>query len=333
MADLQVEPTVGIPLIVIQLDRQAIARYGLQVEGVADLVETALNGVEVTDVWEREKTTSVLIRLPEQYRRGAEAIENLLVDTPSGQRVPLSQIARIRRSEGPQTIFRERLMRRKVILCNVVGRDVGSFVEEAKGRIAAQVALPPGYHLTFGGQFESQQKTTRQLLWLMLVVGWSVLVVLFGSLGSLRQALLLLLNVPMTVSGGLAALYLTGQTLNVSSLVGFIALFGIAIQNGVVLVGKINDIRGRGTGLHESVMQGSLSRFRPILMTELILILGVLPLAWGTRTGAEIHRPLAIVYIGGFVVAIFFEQIILPVLYELVCGSQERSATAADATA
>ncbi|MGI6414149.1 MAG: efflux RND transporter permease subunit [Thermoguttaceae bacterium] len=317
VADLQVEHTAGIPLIVIKLDREALARYGLKVENVADLVETALNGVEVTDVWEAEKTTSVLLRLPEKYRRGVEAIENLLVDTPSGQRVPLSQIAHIERGEGPQTIFRERLMRRKVILCNVVGRDVGSFVAEAKKKIEAEVSLPEGYHFAFGGQFESQQKTTRQLLWMMLIVGLSVLVVLFASLGSLRQALLLLLNVPMTVSGGLVALYLAKQTLNVSSLVGFIALFGIAIQNGVVLVGKINDIRKGGKGLHEAVLEGSISRFRPILMTELILILGVLPLALGTTTGSEIHRPLAIVYIGGFVVAIFFEQIVLPILYEM----------------
>ena len=317
VADLQVEHTAGIPLIVIKLDREALGRFGLKVEEVADLVETALNGVEVTDVWEAEKTTSVLVRLPEQYRRDVEAIENLLVDTPANQRVPLSQIADIDRGEGPQTIFRERLMRRKVILCNVVGRDVVRFVADARKAIEAEVSLPEGYHFVFGGQFESQQKTARQLRWMMLIVGLSVLVVLFASLGSLRQALILLLNVPMTVSGGLVALYLANQTLNVSSLVGFIALFGIAIQNGVVLVGKINDLRKSGKSLHEAVIAGSLSRFRPILMTELILILGVLPLALGTSTGSEIHRPLAIVYIGGFIVAIFFEQIVLPILYEM----------------
>jgi len=320
VADLQVEHTVGIPLIVVKLDREALARYGLKVDEVAELVETALNGVEVTDVWEAERTTTVLVRLPEEYRRGVEVIENLLVDAPNGQRVPLSQIAHIDRSEGPQTIFRERLMRRKVILCNVVGRDVGSFVEEAKKTIESEVELPDGYYVAFGGQFESQQRTTQQLMWMMVVVGFSVLVVLFATLGSLRQSLLLLLNVPMTVSGGLVALYLTDQTLNVSSLIGFIALFGIAIQNGVVLVGKINDMRRGGQPLHDAVIQGALSRFRPILMTELILILGVLPLAVSHSMGSEIHRPLAIVYIGGFIVAIFFEQIVLPILYEMFGG-------------
>jgi len=145
-------------------------------------------------------------------------------------------------------------------------------------------------------------------MWTMLVVALGVLVVLFASLGSLRQSLVLLLNVPMTAAGGILALYWTGQTLNVSSVIGFIALFGIALQNGVVLVGKINDLRRGGIPLHEAVIEGSTYRFRPILMTELVLILGVLPLALGTTTGSEIHRPLAVVYIGGFVAAIFFEQ-------------------------
>jgi cobalt-zinc-cadmium resistance protein CzcA len=317
IADLQIEQTTGIPLALVRLDREALARYGIKVEDVADIIETALNGVEATDVWEAERMTAVLVRLPLKYRRDPETIQNLLVDTPSGSRVPLSQIARIDRSEGPQTIFRENLMRRKIILCNVVGRDIGHFVREARQAIAQRVSLPQGYFVTFGGQFETQQRTMRQLRWMMLVVALSVVVMLFASLGSLRQSLLLLLNVPMTVAGGVIALFLAGQTVNVSSVIGFIALFGIALQNGVILVAKINDLRKQGVELHEAVVQGAVRRFRPILMTELILILGVLPLALGKTSGSEIHRPLAVVYIGGFVVAIFFEQIVLPILYEL----------------
>ena len=324
IADLQIEQTAGIPEILIRLEREALARYGIKVEEVANLIETALNGVEVTDVWEADRITSVLLRLPEEYRQDEETVQNLLVDTPSGQRVPLSQIARVDRGEGPQTIFRENLMRRKVLLCNVVGRDVGGFVEEAKEKIARSVSLPKGCYFTFGGQFESQQRTARQLVWMMLIVALAVLVVLFASLHSFRQSLLLLLNVPMTVAGGLVALYLAGQTLNVSSLIGFVALFGIALQNGIVLVGTINDLRKRGAAMHEAVVQGAVKRFRPILMTELILILGVLPLALGTRSGSEIHRPLALVYIGGFLVAIFFVQIVFPILYEWTCGERRR---------
>jgi len=328
IADLQIEQTTGIPQDLIRLDRQALARHGIKVEEVADLIETALNGVEVTDVREADRVTSVLLRLPEQYRQDVEMIRNLLVDTPSGTRIPLSQLADIRRGEGPQTIFRENLVRRKVILCNVVGRDLGGFVQETRERIEEAKLVPQGYSVKFGGQFESQQRTMKQLTWMMLIVALSVLVVLFASLGSLRQSLLLLLNVPMTVSGGIMALYLAGQTLNVSSVIGFIALFGIALQNGVVLVGKINDLRRNGKELHEAVIEGAVNRFRPILMTELILILGVLPLALGRTSGSEIHRPLAVVYIGGFIVAIFFEQIVLPILYELFARlGKERFAT------
>ena len=317
IADLQVEQTTGIPLVVVELRRDRLARHGLSVADVADLVETALNGVEVTDVIEPDRMTSVLLRLPEKYRSDDEEIKDLRIDTPSGQVVTLSDVAFIRREDGPQTIFRENLLRRKIILCNVVGTDIGRFVEEATAEINRQVKFDPGYFFEFGGQFEAQQRTQKQLMWMMLVVGLSVLVVLFASLGSFRQSVLLLLNIPMTLSGGILALYLTGQTLNVSSLIGFIALFGIALQNGVILVGKINDLRKQGVELHEAVIQGSVRRFRPILMTELILILGVLPLALGTTSGSEMHRPLAVVYIGGFVVAIFFEQIVLPILYEM----------------
>lgn len=317
IADLQVEQTTGIPLVLIRLDRAALARHGIKVQEVADVIETALNGVEVTDVLETDRMTPVFLRLPDKYRQDVETIQGLLVDTPTGHRIPLAQLASIDRSEGPQTIFREHLMRRKTIVCNVVGRDVGRFVAEAEAEIARSVDMPTGYLVDFGGEYESQQRTMQQLMWTMLVVALGVLVVLFASLGSLRQSLLLLVNVPMTAAGGILALYWTGQTLNVSSVIGFIALFGIALQNGVVLVGKINDLRRDGMPLHEAVIAGSTYRFRPILMTELVLILGVLPLALGQTTGSEIHRPLAVVYIGGFVAAIFFEQIVLPILYEL----------------
>jgi len=317
--DLQVEQTSGIPLRVITLKREELARHGIKVDEVADVIETALGGVEVTDVTEVDRMTAVLLRLPEKYRQDVDAVKNLLVDTPSGHRVPLDQIADIDpTATGPQTIFRENRSRRKTILLNVVGRDVGGFVEEATAKINASglFSMGDGYSFKFGGEFESQQRTMQQLKWMMLIVGLSVLVVLFASLHSIRQSLLLLLNIPMTLAGGIIALYLTKQTLNVSSVIGFIALFGIALQNGVVLVGKINDLRSNGVELHDAVIQGAAYRFRPILMTELILILGVLPLALGTTAGSELHRPLAVVYIGGFVVAIFFEQIVLPILYE-----------------
>jgi cobalt-zinc-cadmium resistance protein CzcA len=259
VSDLQVEQTAGVPQLLIRLNRQKIARFGIRVGDLAD----------------------------------------------------------ISRSEGPQTIFRENMMRRKIILCNVTGRDIGGFVAEAQAEIEKSVSLPAGYFVTFGGQFESQQRSMRQLTILMMIVAIVVFVILFSSLGSIRQSFLILINVPMTFAGGIIALFIFGQTLNVSSLIGLIALFGIALQNGIILIGKINSLRKEGVPLHEAVFRGSVIRFRPILMTELILILGVLPLILGSTSGAELHKPLAFVYIGGFLVAIFFEQIVLPVLYEV----------------
>ena len=316
VADLQIEQTTGIPQLVVRLDRGKLARYGIPVSDVADVIETALNGIEATDVYEPDRITSVLIRLPEKYRNDEEAIKNLLVDAPDGERIPLSQLAAISKSEGPQTIFRENLMRRKIILCNVVKRDIGSFVKEALARIDRDVSLPPGYFVTFGGQFESQQRALRHLTMLMMVVILIIFVVLFSSFGSIRQALLIILNIPSTLIGGILALLITGQTINVSSTIGLIALFGICVQNDIILVAKINDFRRKGLPLHQAVVEGALTKFRPILMTDMVMIVGVLPLALTVTTGAELHRPLAVVYIGGFFFAILLRLIIVPVLYE-----------------
>jgi cobalt-zinc-cadmium resistance protein CzcA len=316
VVDLQVEQTAGIPQLVLHLDRGRMALHGISVGEVADLIETALNGIEATDVYETDRITSVLVRLPESYRGDEEAIRNLLVDAPGGQRIPLSDLAEIRRDEGPQTIFRENLMRRKIILCNIEGRDIGSFVEEAQGIIAARVSLPAGYHVTFGGQFESQQRALRHLTLLMALVILIIFVILFSSFGSVRQALLVIMNIPSALIGGIVALLIVGETLNVSSTIGLIALFGICAQNDIILVAKINDLRRRGASLRDAVVEGAMVKFRPIFMTDMVMIVGLLPMALIRTTGSELHRPLAVVYIGGFFFAIFLRLIMVPVLYE-----------------
>ncbi len=316
VVDLQIEQTTGIPLLIIKLDREKLARYGIPVSDVADIIETALNGIEATDVYEPDRITSVLIRLPEKYRNDEEAIKNLLVDAPNGERIPLSQLAEISKGEGPQTIFRENLLRRKIILCNVVKRDIGSFVKEARARIDRDISLPPGYFITFGGQFESQQRALRHLTVLMLIVILIIFIVLFSSFGSIRQALLFIMNIPTTLIGGILGLLIAGQTINVSSTIGLIALFGICVQNDIILVAKINDFRRQGLSLREGVLEGALTKFRPILMTDMVMIVAVLPLALIVTTGSELHRPLAVVYIGGFFFAILLRLIMVPVLYE-----------------
>jgi cobalt-zinc-cadmium resistance protein CzcA len=329
-ADLQVEQTTGIPQLVVRLDRRRLARLGVPVAQVAETIETALNGIAATDVYEPDRVTAVLIRLPEAHRHDERAVRDLLVETPGGQRVPLSELATIGTAEGPQTIFRENLMRRKIVLCNVVGRDVGHFVEEAQRTVADAVPLPPGYHVTFGGQFESQQHALRQLTLLMALVVLIMFVVLFSSFGSIWQALLVIANVPTTLAGAILALLVMGETINVSSMIGLIALFGICAQNDIVLIGKVNDLRREGRALRDAVVEGALLKFRPILMTDLVMIVGVLPLAFIARTGAELHRPLAIVYIGGFVFAILLRLFVVPVLYELAASRLDRVRPPAD---
>jgi len=316
VADLQVEQTSGIPQLVLRLDRGRMALHGISVGQIADLVETALNGIEATDVYEADRVTSVLIRLPESYRDDEDAIRNLLIDAPGGQRIPLSDLAEIRRDEGPQTIFRENLLRRKIILCNIEGRDIAGFVEEARAVIEAEVTLPTGYYVTFGGQFESQQRALRHLALLMALVILIIFVILFSSFGSIRQAFLIIMNIPSALIGGIVALIIVGETLNVSSTIGLIALFGICAQNDIILVAKINDLRRRGASLREAVVEGAMVKFRPIFMTDMVMIVGLLPMALITTTGSELHRPLAVVYIGGFFFAIFLRLIMVPVLYE-----------------
>lgn len=327
VADLQIEQTTGIPQLVVDLDRTKLARFGISVGAVADIIETALNGIEVTDIYEPDRITSLLIRLPDEYRNDEEAVKNLLVDAPNGERIPLSELADIKRSEGPQTIFRENLMRRKIILCNVVGRDINGFVSEARQKIAAKVALPAGYFVTFGGQFESQQRAFHHLTTLMIIVILIIFVILFSSFGSLWQAFLIIMNIPTTLIGGILGLLIAGQTLNVSSTIGLIALFGICVQNDVILVAKINDYRRQGLPLHLAVVEGALTKFRPIIMTDMVMIVGVLPLALIVTTGAELHRPLAVVYIGGFFFAILLRLIVVPVMYEFLGKIEEKRKT------
>lgn len=318
VADLQIEQTTGIPQLVIKLNREKLSRFGIPVSDVADIIETALNGIEVTDVYEVDRITSVLIRLPEKYRSDDEAIKNLLVDSPGGERIPLSQLADIQKSEGPQTIFRENLMRRKIILCNVHKHDIAGFVKEARQKIDESVDLPPGYFVTFGGQFESQQRAMKHLTLLMLIVILIIFVILFSSFNSIWQAFLIIMNIPTTLVGGIIALLITGETLNVSSTIGLIALFGICVQNDVILVAKTNDFRRLGYSIRDSVIAGALTKFRPIIMTDMVMIVAVLPMALIQTTGSELHRPLAVVYIGGFFFAIILRLIVVPLLYEVL---------------
>lgn len=316
VADLQIEQTTGIPQLVVRLRRENLARYGIMVSDVADIIETALNGIEVTDMYEKDRITSVLIRLPEEYRKDEDMIRDLLVDAPSGERIPLTELAEITHSQGPQTIFREDMMRRKLIVCSVINRDVGGFVNEVRQEIEQNVQLPAGYFVTFGGSFENQQRAMKELLVLMLIVILIIFIVLFTSFGSIRLAALIIISIPLSLVGAIIGLLIAGQTLNVSSMIGLIALFGVCVQNDIILVAKINDFIKQGFNLRDAVIEGSLKKFRAIFMTNLVMVAGALPLVLHVTTGAELHRPLAVVYIGGFTGAILIRMIVVPVLFE-----------------
>jgi len=323
-ADVQIEQLAGVPQVYIRLRQEQLARYGLRAEDVSEVVETALNGVEVTDVLEAQKRIPILLRFAPEYRSDIDAVRRILVDTPAGQRVPLEALADIYIGKGPFTINRENVSRRVVIQCNVQDRDQGSFVAEAREKIEHQVSLPPGYFITFGGQFESQQRAQRQLAVLFVAVFLLVLTLLFTSFRSLKQALIILSNVPFTFIGGIFALLLTHTYLSVSSMVGFIALFGVAVQNGNILIAHINDLRREGKELYQAVVEGASVRLRPILMTDLVTSLGVVPLAVGQFVGVELQRPMAIVYIGGLLLSSTFNTLVLPTLYYLFEGRSLR---------
>ena len=326
VADLRVEQTAGTPQINVTLDRQRLARYGLNISDVSEVIETALNGIAVTDILEGHRKFAVFIRFQERFRGDLESIKKILIDTPDGQRVPLEYVASFEVGQGPLTVMREYVQRRRVIICNVVGRDQGSWVREAQQAIEEKVSLPPGYYVSFGGQFESQQRASRQLMILSSIVAVIVFFLLFLSFGSLRNAVSVLLNVPFAIMGGVIALWLTGTNFNVPSLVGFIALFGISVQNAIIVVAFYNRLRKEGRPLREAVMEGSLVRLRPIIMTELVICFGVLPLAVMTATtGSELQQPMAIVYIGGQLTALFIATLQLPCIYEMLEERRRRS--------
>jgi len=270
-------------------------------------------------VVEGQRRFAVLVRFPEEHRRDIEALKRILVPSPEGPRVPLGDLAKIRQVEAPAQISREDGMRRIVVECNIRGRDMGSFVEEVRRKIQPTMdGLPAGYFVEFGGQFENQQRAMRRL---SIVVPISILLVflmLFSAFDSLSSAMLVLANLPFALVGGILAIYLMGINLSVSAAIGFIALFGIAVENGTVLVAFFNQLRRQGLTAVEAVKKGCDLRFRPLLMTALTTLLGLAPLIYATGSGSEIQRPLATVVLGGLASSLFLTLIVLPVLYTLV---------------
>ena len=313
--DIQTEQVTGQPQLQIRVDREAISRYGLNVDEVLETVEVAIGGDEVGQVYEGIRRFDVNLRLQEPYRRDLHEIATLIIPGPNGSSVPLSEVADVRVVTGPKQISHDNGQRRIVIQLNVRGRDLGGFVAEAQRAIAAKVKLPPGYLVTWGGQFENQQRAMNRLMIIVPITIGLIYLLLFSSFGSLKQAALIILNVPFALIGGILGLFISRQYLSVPASVGFIALFGVAVLNGVVLVSYINALRQEGKSVEEAVFQGTVLRLRPVLMTATVAILGLLPLLFSSGAGSEVQRPLAAVVVGGLLTSTALTLLLLPTLY------------------
>ncbi|CUS95890.1 heavy metal efflux pump, CzcA family, partial [Candidatus Kryptonium thompsonii] len=314
-ADVKVEHVSGLPQLVIKPDRAKIARYGINVADVNQIIEIAIAGKSAGEVFEGEKRFDLVVRFKEDARNNIDAIKNILVPTPNGSNIPLSQIADVYIEEGPAQISREHGQRRIVVELNVRGRDIGSFVEEAEKIIYEKVKLPPGYYLEWGGTFEQLQRARERLAVVVPLSLFLIFLLLFISFGSIRNVLLVFTGIPFAIVGGIFSLLIRGMHFSISAGVGFIALFGVAVLNGIVMVSFINKLRQEGKPLEEAVIEGATIRLRPVLMTALVASLGFIPMAISTGAGAEVQRPLATVVIGGLITSTLLTLFVLPTLY------------------
>lgn len=316
LVDLATEQSFGQPQVQVIADRDACARYGVNVSEILEIVELAIGGEVVDQIFLNTRRFGIHVRYQEPFRESSEAIENLLVHTSEGYRIPLSQVAQVKKLVGPIQVNRENNQRRWTISANVRGRDIGSVVADIQKRVAEKIKLPSGYYLEYGGQFESQQRAMKKLGVIVPTALLLIFFMLYLSLGNIRYALLIFVNVPLALIGGVFGLFLTGEYLSVPASVGFIALFGIAVQNGLVLVTYINQLRLEGMNAIDAVKEGSLLRLRPVLMTALTTVLGLVPLLLSRGMGSEVQRPLAVVVVFGLLSSTFLTLFLLPSLYE-----------------
>jgi cobalt-zinc-cadmium resistance protein CzcA len=314
-ADAQMEIISGVAEIRVEADRAALARYGLNISDIRELVETSIAGRPVSELIEGQRRFPIVLRLPEAYRHDPERLRALPLSAPGGERLRLSQVASVVTRRGPEVVSRENGLRRIVVQANVRGRDLGSFAAEAQRRTIASLTVPPGYSLDWGGQFENQERAMRRLTIVVPLSIVIILLLLYSTFNSVRLALLILMNVPFALVGGIAALWIRELNLNLSASIGFIALFGVAVLNGIVLVSYITRLRQDGMAVMDAVVEGAATRLRPVLMTALVASLGFLPMALSTSTGAEVQRPLATVVIGGLLTSTLLTLFLLPALY------------------
>jgi cobalt-zinc-cadmium resistance protein CzcA len=314
--DLRVERITGQQYLQIAIDRQAIARAGLNVSDIHEGIETAIGGKVATDIYEGERRFSAAVRLPERYRNDVEAIRNLVVTARNGAQIPLSKLARIEIADGPAQISRELGKRRIVVGINVADRDLGGFVAELQQTIAEKVELPEGYRLEWGGQFQNMERALGHLSIIIPVTVAAIFFLLFLQFRSVKTAMLIILVLPFASLGGIVGMFFSGEYLSVPASVGFIALWGIAVLNGVVLISYIRDLRAKGMPVAQAVIEGAKLRFRPVMMTATVAALALIPFLFATGPGSEVQRPLAIVVINGLVSSTLLTLVVLPAIYK-----------------
>lgn len=331
-ADVKMEQTSGLPMLEVKLDKNAIARYGLNVSDVLDVLSIAVGGREAGLVFQGDRRFDILVRLPDSMRQDLTVLENLPVLLPvdddnmsdriGGQPhtrpayIPLKQVAKLEVTDGPNQISRENGKRRVVVQANVRGRDIGSFVKDAQGAIDSKVQIPAGYWLEWGGQFKNLEEAKARLSVVVPACFFMIFLLLFTALGSVKQALLVFSGVPLALTGGIITLWLRGMPFSISAAVGLIALSGVAVLNGLVMITRINQLVREGIEANKAIIEGALSRFRPVLMTALVASLGFVPMAIATGAGAEVQKPLATVVIGGLITATILTLLVLPAIYK-----------------
>lgn len=314
--DVEVEQVDEVPVLQIDIDRDAISRVGVSIDDIQEMIKVALGGEPVGQIIEGDKRFALTVKLPDSIRNDVEAIKSILIETPEGGGVPLSSLAHIDDAPAPAQISREMGKRRVVVQMNVRGSDIGTFVAAAQKAIKEKVKLKEGYYITWGGQFENLQKASARLMLVVPLALSLIFLLLFSTFGSLKQAILIFTGVPLAITGGIVGLFLRGMPFSITAGVGFIALSGVAVLNGVVMVSAINRLREEGKlGVMDAVREGATQRLRPVLMTALVAALGFIPMALNTGIGAEVQRPLATVVIGGIASATLLTLVVLPALY------------------
>jgi len=313
--DIKVEQIAGQPYLTVDIDRQKIARFGINVADVQEIITSAIGGKAATHVYEGERRFQLTLRFPEPHRNSIGTIGEIRVKSASGALIPMSELATIEMREGPSRISREQVHRRIYVGFNVVGRDIGSVVDEGRKKLAAQLRLPEGYQVTWGGAFENMERANARLLIVVPITLGLVFFLLFWAFHSFRYATLIMMNLPFALIGGVVSLWLSGQYLSVPASIGFIELFGLAAGNGIVLVSYINQLRNEGMQTDQAIVKGCILRLRPVVMTMMTTLLGLLPLALAQGIGAEVQRPLATVVIGGLFTSTLLTLVVLPALY------------------